>query len=72
MRKTTVLRMILIYHICWKMEREFLVILWQVPETVKGKLVYGCLEKSKKAQVDDIVDELENLPVVADCKLEMF
>lgn len=47
-------------------------ILWQVPETVKGKLVYGCLEKSKKAQVDDIVDELENLPVVADCKLEMF
>ncbi len=38
-----------------------------MPEAVKGKLVYGCLEKSQKAQVDDIVDELENLPVVADC-----
>ena len=43
-----------------------------MPEAVKGKLVYGCLEKSQKAQVDDIVDELENFPVVADCKLEMF
>ena len=36
-------------------------------ETAKGKKVYGYLKKSTKAQVDDIVDELANIPVVAEC-----
>ena len=36
-------------------------------ETAKGKKVYGYLKKSTKAQVDDIVDELAQLPVVAEC-----
>ena len=36
-------------------------------ETATGKKVYGYLKKSTKAQVDDIVDELENIPSVAKC-----
>ena len=36
-------------------------------ETAKGKKVYGYLKKSTKAQVDDIVDELAQLPAVAEC-----
>ena len=36
-------------------------------ETAKGKKVYGYLKKSTKAQVDDIVDELANIPSVAEC-----
>ena len=36
-------------------------------ETAKGKKVYGYLKKSTKAQVDDIVDELANIPAVAEC-----
>ena len=36
-------------------------------ETAKGKKVYGYLKKSTMAQVDDIVDELANIPSVAEC-----
>lgn len=36
-------------------------------ETAKGKKVYGYLGKDTKATVDEIVDELEKLPVVNVC-----
>ena len=36
-------------------------------EAAKGRKVYGYLKKSTKAQVDDIVDELANIPAVAEC-----
>ena len=36
-------------------------------ETVKGKKVYGYLKKPVKAQVDEIVDALAELPEVAAC-----
>ena len=36
-------------------------------ETVKGKKSYGYLPKSLKSLVDRIVDEMEQLPVVAEC-----
>lgn len=36
-------------------------------QTAKGKKVYGYLKKSAKAQVDAIVDELAQLPAVAEC-----
>lgn len=36
-------------------------------EAAKGKKVYGYLKKSTKAQVDDIVDELAQIPAVAEC-----
>ena len=36
-------------------------------ETVKGKKSYGYLPKSMKKTVDEIVDKLEELPVVRAC-----
>ena len=36
-------------------------------ETAKGKKVYGYLKKSTQAQVNDTVDELANIPAVAEC-----
>ena len=36
-------------------------------ETVKGKKSYGYLPKSLKPLVDRIVDEMERLPVIAEC-----
>ena len=43
---------------------------WEVVETVKGKKVYGYLKKPLKAQVDEIVDALAELPEVAACYAE--
>ena len=37
------------------------------PETVKGKKSYGYLPKKQKALVDEIVDQMEQLPTVAEC-----
>lgn len=36
-------------------------------ETVKGKKTYGYLPKSVKKTVDEVVDKLEELPVVREC-----
>ena len=36
-------------------------------ETVKGKKSYGYLPKKPKALVDEIVDQMEQLPTVAEC-----
>ena len=36
-------------------------------ETVKGKKSYGYLTKKQKALVDEIVDQMEQLPTVAEC-----
>ena len=36
-------------------------------ETVKGKTSYGYLPKKQKALVDEIVDQMEQLPTVAEC-----
>ena len=36
-------------------------------ETVKGKNSYGYLPKKQKALVDEIVDQMEQLPTVAEC-----
>lgn len=36
-------------------------------ETVKGKKSYGYLPKKQKALVDAIVDQMERLPIVAEC-----
>ena len=36
-------------------------------ETVKGKKSYGYLPKKQKALVDEIVDQMEQLPTVAEC-----
>ena len=36
-------------------------------ETVKGKKSYGYLPKSVKKTVDEVVDKLEELPVVREC-----
>lgn len=36
-------------------------------ETVKGKKSYGYLPKKQKALVDEIVDQMEQLPTVAQC-----
>ena len=36
-------------------------------ETVKGKKSYGYLPKKQKAVVDEIVDQMEQLPTVAEC-----
>lgn len=36
-------------------------------ETVKGKKAYGYLPKKQKALVDEIVDQMEQLPTVAEC-----
>ena len=36
-------------------------------ETVKGKKSYGYLPKEQKALVDEIVDQMEQLPTVAEC-----
>ena len=36
-------------------------------ETVKGKKSYGYLPKKHKALVDEIVDQMEQLPTVAEC-----
>ena len=36
-------------------------------ETVKGKKSYGYLPKAQKPLVDEIVDQLEQLPTVAEC-----
>lgn len=46
---------------------EKMLALSQSLETAKGKKVYGYLKKSTKTQVDDIVDELAQIPAVADC-----
>ena len=46
---------------------EKMLALSQSLETAKGKKVYGYLKKSMKAQVDAIVDELANIPEVAEC-----
>ena len=44
-----------------------LVALSEMLRGTKGKKVYGYLKKSIKAQVDAIVDELAQLPAVAEC-----
>ena len=44
-----------------------LVTLAEMLRDTKGKKVYGYLKKPAKAQVDAIVDELAQLPVVAEC-----
>lgn len=44
-----------------------LVTLSEMLQDVKGKKVYGYLNKPVKAQVDVIVDELARLPAVAEC-----
>lgn len=44
-----------------------LVTLAQTLQDTTGKKVYGYLKKSTKAQVDDIVDELAQIPAVAEC-----
>ena len=44
-----------------------LVALAETLQNTKGKKVYRYLKKSIKAQVDAIVDELSQLPAVADC-----
>ena len=36
-------------------------------ETVKGKKTYGYLPKAVKETVDEIVDQLEQLPVIDEC-----
>ena len=36
-------------------------------ETVKGKKSYGYLPKKQKALVDEIVDQMEQFPIVAEC-----
>ena len=36
-------------------------------KTVKGKKSYGYLPKSVKKTVDEVVDKLEELPVVREC-----
>ena len=36
-------------------------------ETVRGKKSYGYLPKKQKALVDEIVDQMEQLPTVAEC-----
>ncbi len=36
-------------------------------ETVKGKKKYGYLPKRVKATVDEIVDQIESLPIVNEC-----
>ena len=36
-------------------------------ETVKGKKSYGYLPKKQKAMVEEIVDQMEQLPTVAEC-----
>ena len=46
---------------------EKMLALSQSLETSKGKKVYGYLKKSTKAQVDAIVDDLANIPEVAEC-----
>ena len=46
---------------------EKMLALSQSLETAKGKKVYGYLKKSTKAHVDAIVDELANIPEVAEC-----
>ena len=46
---------------------EKMLALSQSLETAKGKKVYGYLKKSTKAQVNAIVDELANIPEVAEC-----
>jgi len=44
-----------------------MVTLSKMLDNVKGKKVYGYLKKPVKAQVDAIVDELAQLPAVAEC-----
>ena len=44
-----------------------MIALSEMLQNVKGKKVYGYLKKSVKAQVDAIVDELAQLPAVAEC-----
>lgn len=46
---------------------EKLIALAEMLQTTKGKKVYGYLKKPVKAQVDAIVDELSQLPAVAEC-----
>ena len=46
---------------------EKMLALSQSLETAKGKKVYGYLKKSTQAQVNDTVDELANIPAVAEC-----
>ncbi len=46
---------------------EKLVTLAETLKDTNGKKVYGYLKKPVKAQVDDIVDELAQLPMVAEC-----
>ncbi len=36
-------------------------------ETVQGKKKYGYLPKRVKATVDEIVDQMESLPIVSEC-----
>ena len=47
-------------------ERLMQVLVLQL-ETVKGKKSYGYLPKKQKALVDEIVDQMEQLPTVAEC-----
>jgi TPR repeat protein len=54
--------------ICDHPEAEQLIMeLAQELEAVKGKKSYGYLPKKLKSLVDDIVDQMERLPVVSDC-----
>ncbi len=55
-------------HICDHPEAERLMQeLSMQLETVKGKKSYGYLPKKQKALVDGIVDQMEQLPTVAEC-----
>ena len=55
-------------HICDHPEAERLMqdLVLQL-ETVKGKKSYGYLPKKQKALVDEIVDQMEQLPTVTEC-----
>ena len=54
--------------ICVHPEAERLILkLAEQMKDVKGKKKYGYLPKSLKSLVDEIVDQMEQLPVVADC-----
>lgn len=54
--------------ICNHPEVEALMMhLSQTLETVKGKKSYGYLPKPVKKVVDEVVDQMERLPVVSDC-----
>ena len=53
---------------CNHPDAEYLMMELEVQlETIKGKKSYGYLPKQLKSSVDEIVDEMERLPIVRDC-----